>query len=76
MALTKNTEVSAILGEEFFALIDSLGIREDFDAGQCKCENCLDVIDSTNVLLVFPKSGYKVAFLCTKASCAAAYNED
>ena len=75
MALTKRTEVSAILGEEFFELIDLLGVREDFDSGRCLCDTCHVSVDSTNVLLVFPKGGNKVAFLCTKSECIASYSE-
>ena len=75
MALTKRTEVSAILGEEFFELIDLLGVREDFDNGRCSCDNCHVAVDSTNVLLVFPEGGNKVAFLCANPPCVAKYNE-
>ena len=64
------TEVSAILGEEFYALLDALGVREAFDAGRCKCDRCRAVVGPTNVLLVFPKDGREVAFLCANPVCA------
>ena len=74
MTLTKRTELRAILGEEFYALMDDLGVREAFDSGKCTCEYCNEVVDTTNVLLVFPKSGHKVAFLCTNPTCASRYD--
>ena len=74
MTLTKRTEVSAILGEEFYDLIDALGIRESFDLGNCLCDNCAAVVGPSNVLLVFPKNGSQVAFLCTKPACALSYD--
>lgn len=64
------TEVSAILGEEFYALLDALGVREAFDAGRCKCDRCRVVVGPSNVLLVFPKHGREVAFLCANPVCA------
>ena len=67
------TEVSAILGEEFYALLDALGVRAAFDAGRCRCDNCHAVVGSSNVLLVFPKGGREVAFLCAKPGCAMEY---
>ena len=67
------TEVSAILGEEFYALLEALGIREAFDAERCKCDNCHAVVRPSNVLLVFPKGGREVAFLCAKPGCAVEY---
>ena len=73
MTSTKRTEISAILGEEFYALIDALGVRQAFDGRKCTCDKCHEVVDLTNVLLVFPKGGDKVAFLCTNPSCAAEY---
>ena len=76
MTSTKRTEISAILGEEFYALLDVLGIREAFDGRECTCDYCHGVVDSTNVLLVFPKSGHKVAFLCTNPSCAVKYEAE
>lgn len=73
MASNKLTEISAILGEDFYALIDALGVREAFDDRRCTCDNCQDIVDIANVLLVFPKWGNQVAFLCTKPSCTAKY---
>ena len=63
------TEVSAILGEEFYALLDALGVREAFDAGRCKCDRCRAVVGPSNVLMVFPKDGRHVAFLCASPAC-------
>ena len=73
MTSIKLTEISAILGEDFLALIDALGVRKEFDERKCTCDNCQQVVDSANVLLVFPKEGNQVAFLCTNPSCAAKY---
>ena len=73
MTLTKRTEVSAILGEEFYDLIDALGVREAFDLGKCLCDNCAEAVGQSNVLLVFPKNGSQVAFLCDKPTCILSY---
>ena len=73
MTLTKRTEVSAILGEEFYDLIDALGVREPFDLGKCRCDNCAEVVGPSNVLLVFPKNGSQVAFICDKPACVLSY---
>ena len=69
MTSTRRTEVSAVLSDDFYALVDALGIRAAFDDGQCKCDYCHDRISPSNVLLVFPKSGRRIGFLCNKPVC-------
>lgn len=73
MTLTRRTEVSAVLDEDFYALIDALGIRQSFDGGKCTCDYCHDVVSPRNVLLVFPKSGRRIGFLCHKTACIDKY---
>ena len=73
MTLTKRTEVSAVLGEEFYDLIDALGVKEAFDLGECLCDNCAEAVSPSNVSLVFPKNGSQVAFLCDKPMCMLSY---
>ena len=73
MTLAKRTEISAILGEEFEKFMDALGVREAFEDSRYKCHYCHQVVDSTNVLLVFPKRDRQVAFICTRAECAFAF---
>ena len=70
MTLAKRTDISAILGEELEKLMDALGVREAFEGRRYTCHYCHQVVDSTNVLLVFPKRGRQVAFVCTNAGCA------
>lgn len=74
MASTKHTEITAILGEEFSALIDALGVREEFDRGDCSCDFCGKTLDTTNILLLFPKPDRKIGFLCADPVCAIKYN--
>ena len=73
MTSTRRTEVSAVLSDDFYALLDALGIRAAFDDGQCKCDFCHDSLSPSNVLLVFPKSGRRVGFLCSKPTCMEDY---
>lgn len=73
MSLKKRTQVNAILGEEFEKLLETLGVKEDFEAGKYRCQVCKDKITAENVLLIFPLSENKVGFICNKPKCAAEY---
>ena len=75
MTTIRRTEVSAVLSEDFAGLLDTLGIRADFDRGLCTCDQCHDVVGPANVLLVFPKAGYRVGFLCKKPVCMEQFTE-
>lgn len=75
MTLANRTEVSAILGEEFEELIDALGVKEAFHRRRFTCSYCHDVVDASNVLLVFPKKERQVGFVCTKPECALTFTD-
>ena len=74
--MTSTREVAAVLGEEFLALMDALGVQEAFESGECKCAFCDKVIDSDNVLLLFPKDEGSIAFLCKSLTCVAQYETE
>ena len=76
MSMAKTKEVNAILGEEFDALLDGLGIREQFESGHWSCANCHGPIDRDNVLLIFPLPDRKVGMLCRKSECVVEYRAE
>ena len=73
MDLPKKIQIDAILGEEFYKLLDKLGIREDFEAGKYSCHICGDQVGIKNVLIVYPLSENDVGFVCRKPECVAQY---
>lgn len=73
MALNRQAEVSAVLGEEFYELLDQLEARQDFESGKYKCKNCRSRIDKDNVLLMFPMDNQRIGFLCRNPECVVEY---
>ena len=73
MTISRQKEVSAVLGEEFNQLIDQLGIREEFADGKYRCKNCQQSISWDNVLLIFPLPKREVGFLCRNPECVVEY---
>ena len=66
MGSIKKTQIDAILGEEFYKLLDRLGVKEDFESGRYRCQICDDQVGVNNVLIVFPLSENEVGFVCRK----------
>jgi hypothetical protein len=71
--LPKKIQIDAILGEEFYKLLDKLGVREGFEAGNYHCHICGDKIEVKNVLIVFPLCENDVGFICRKPECITRY---
>ena len=69
----RQTEVYAVLGEEFDQILDQLDIGSAFEAGKYDCQNCHETINKENVLLIFPLVGQKVGFLCKDKKCVVEY---
>lgn len=69
MAIKDKVNVDAVLGEDVARLIEGLGIRKEFEEGECHCYNCNDIMDYTNLKLLFPTEDHKVGFLCNKPQC-------
>jgi len=73
MGSLKKTQIDAILGEEFYKLLDRLGVKEDFESGKYRCHICNDQVGGNNVLIVFPLSENEVGFVCRKPKCLTKY---
>lgn len=69
MAIRDRVSVDAILGGDVAGLIEQLGLRKEFESGECHCDVCNDVVDYTNLKLLFPMADRKVGFLCNKPEC-------
>jgi hypothetical protein len=73
MSIYKRTRINAVLGEEFDKLLETLGVKEDFEAGKYCCNVCKDKVTADNVLLIFPLSENEVGFICNKPKCITEY---
>ncbi len=69
MAIKDNITVDAVLSEDVARLIQELDLREEFERGECHCYICNDVVNYTNLKLMFPMEDHKVGFLCNKPQC-------
>lgn len=69
MTVRDKVKVAAILGEDLVCLIDELHLRREFEGGECHCHFCNDVVDYTNLKLLFPTKDHIVGFLCNKPKC-------
>lgn len=73
MTSPKKIEINAILGEEFDRLLETLGVLEEFKAGEYRCICCGEQLRRENVLIVFPSSESNIGFVCEKPECVAKY---
>lgn len=73
MRLLKSKELNAVLGEEFIALLDKLGVKAEFEAGKYNCQICGEQVGSDNVLLLLPLSDNELGFVCRKPDCIIKY---
>ena len=73
MSWLRETQIDAILGEEFDELLVQLGVRDDFIAGKYHCQICDKQVDAENVLLVLPLPEQRVGFVCRRPECLATY---
>jgi hypothetical protein len=69
MAIRDRVKVDAMLGSDVARLIEQLGLRKEFEGGECHCDVCNDVVNYTNLKLLFPMADRKVGFLCNKPQC-------
>ena len=69
MAVRDKVNVDAVLSEDVARLIEQLGLREEFERGECHCHICNDIVNYTNLKLMFPMEDRKVGFLCNKPQC-------
>jgi len=74
MRQKNSRQINAVLGEEFDELLKELGVINDFNAGNYKCNICGDTIGPKNVLLIYPKSEDDIGFICKKSTCLSNYN--
>ena len=61
-------EIKAILDEDFENLLRKLNVYDAVVAGAVTCEYCHDVVNLSNISMVFPKEG-RVCFCCDKKEC-------
>jgi len=64
-----NVRVDALFTEDMLILIKQLGLREAFERGECHCHICNDVVNHTNLKLIFPTEDHTVGFICNKPQC-------
>ena len=69
MTIREKVNLDAVLSEDMARLIEKLGLRKDFDEGRLHCYVCGEVMNYTNVKLVFPTEDRSVGFLCSKPEC-------
>jgi len=69
MAVIDKVNVDAVLSEDVARLIKELGLHDKFEGGECRCHICNEMVDYTNLKLVFPMEDRKVGFLCNKPQC-------
>ena len=73
MVVKDNINVAAVLSEDVARLIEQLGLREEFERGECHCHICNDIVNYTNLKLLFPMENHKVGFVCNKPKCVVAF---
>jgi hypothetical protein len=73
MTKPKNMEINAILGEEFDRLLETLGVKQDFETGKYKCSVCGDIVSAINVSMIFPINEKDIGFVCRKTTCGSVY---
>lgn len=73
MAIRDTVKVDAIMSEDVVRLIEQLGLRKEFENGECHCVFCNDIVNYKNLKLVFPMQDRKVGFLCNKPECFAEF---
>ena len=73
MLKMKTTEINAVLSEEFDQLLEVLEIRDQFERGEFRCQNCQRPIARNNVMMIFPLPERRVGFLCTNPECGLEY---
>lgn len=69
MVAKDKVNVDAVLTEDVIRLIEELGLRKEFEGGECHCHVCNDIVDYTNLKLLFPMEDHRVGFLCNKPQC-------
>lgn len=69
MAYRDTVAVDAVLSEDVAGVLESLGLRQDFEEGKSQCCACGRVVDYTNLKLFFPKEDRSVGFLCNEPEC-------
>lgn len=74
MRRLRTIEINAVLSEEFDQLLEVLEIRDQFESGDFRCENCRGPIASDNAMMIFPLPERRVGFLCTKPECGFGYD--
>lgn len=63
------SEMKAILDQDFERLLRKLNVYDSVVAGTVQCSFCHDVVNMSNISMVFPQNG-EVCFCCDKKSCA------
>lgn len=62
--------INAVYEDDLEALLGSVGLLEDFEAGSLRCKFCKDSVDKENIYSVIKDSDtYKV--VCSKARCVS-----
>lgn len=69
MGIRDTVKVDAVISEDVARLIERLGLRKEFGNGECHCVVCNDIVNYTNLKLVFPMQDREVGFLCNKPQC-------
>lgn len=67
---TKRHTLSAVDGDQVENFLSGLGVLNRFNAGQCKCKFCGDVVRIATLYAVFPDGG-DIKFVCMKPMCIA-----
>jgi len=61
-------QVSAVHEKDLVILLEKLGIKEKFVAGELHCKFCDNVINKENIYSVFPESG-GINLICDEPEC-------
>ncbi len=67
-ARTRKETLSAVHDDDLIALLQSLGVLHDLEAGNIRCKFCRDQINLDSLQALIPDSG-SVSFVCKKPTC-------
>ena len=69
MTNRNSINVDAVFAKDVARLLERLGLRDEFERGECHCHCCNDILNYATLKLLFTMQDRKVGFLCTKPEC-------
>ncbi|OGY38651.1 MAG: hypothetical protein A2418_02895 [Candidatus Brennerbacteria bacterium RIFOXYC1_FULL_41_11] len=70
----ENKEINAVHERDLDNLLQRLGVKDKFDAGEFLCKFCKEAVTKENLYSILPESG-GINFVCDKPACVIAFTE-